>query len=96
MNLDEESGELSNPMTGSNCSALTNSPPSLPDCEMNLDEESGELSPPMTGSNYSDLLLCRWTRRTTQATWLLHTINLARAYSDVTGLRIGEIITEKN
>jgi hypothetical protein len=46
MNLDEESGELSSPVTASNCSALTNPPLSLSDCEMNLDEESGELSPP--------------------------------------------------
>jgi hypothetical protein len=42
-------------MTGSNCSALTNPPLSLSDCEINLDEESGELSPPMTGNNCSAL-----------------------------------------
>jgi hypothetical protein len=46
MNLDDASGELSPPMTGSSCSALTNPPLSLSDCEMNLDDASGELSPP--------------------------------------------------
>jgi hypothetical protein len=44
MNLDEESGELCPPMTGSNCSALTN-PLLLSDCEMNLDERAVSLDP---------------------------------------------------